>query len=137
MKIKIGTRKSKLALAQTEMFIAKLKSVCNDIEIETVHISTKGDKVLDKSLSSIGGKGVFISELESALLSGEIDLAVHSAKDLPLELAEGLEISAVLERGNYRDVLVTKNNSPIKTLVILLLVREVYAEKVFCIGYIL
>ena len=114
MKIKIGTRKSKLALAQTEMFIAKLKSVCNDIEIETVHISTKGDKVLDKSLSSIGGKGVFISELESALLSGEIDLAVHSAKDLPLELAEGLEISAVLERGNYRDVLVTKNNSPIK-----------------------
>ena len=60
MKIKIGTRKSKLALAQTEMFIAKLKSVCNDIEIETVHISTKGDKVLDKSLSSIGGKGVFI-----------------------------------------------------------------------------
>lgn len=116
MKIKIGTRKSKLALAQTEMFIAKLKSVCNDIEIETVHISTKGDKVLDKSLSSIGGKGVFISELESALLSGEIDLAVHSAKDLPLELAEGLEISAVLERGNYRDVLVTKNNSPIKNI---------------------
>lgn len=137
MKIKIGTRKSKLALAQTEMFIAKLKSVCNDIEIETVHISTKGDKVLDKSLSSIGGKGVFISELESALLSGEIDLAVHSAKDLPLELAEGLEISAVLERGNYRDVLVIKNNSPIKIAVILLLVREVYAEKVFCIGYIL
>lgn len=137
MKIKIGTRKSKLALAQTEMFIAKLKSVCNDIEIETVHISTKGDKVLDKSLASFGGKGVFISELESALLSGEIDLAVHSAKDLPLELAEGLEISAVLERGNYRDVLVTKNNSPIKTLVILLLVQEVYAEEVFCIGYIL
>lgn len=116
MKIKIGTRKSKLALAQTEMFIAKLKSVCNDIEIETVHISTKGDKVLDKSLASFGGKGVFISELESALLSGEIDLAVHSAKDLPLELAEGLEISAVLERGNYRDVLVTKNNSPIKNI---------------------
>lgn len=137
MKIKIGTRKSKLALAQTEMFIAKLKSICNDIEIETVHISTNGDKVLDKSLASIGGKGVFISELESALLSGEIDLAVHSAKDLPLELAEGLEISAVLERGNYRDVLVTKNNSPIKTLVILLLVQEVYAEEVFCIGYIL
>lgn len=53
MKIKIGTRKSKLALAQTEMFIAKLKSVCNDIEIETVHISTKGDKVLDKSLASL------------------------------------------------------------------------------------
>lgn len=116
MKIKIGTRKSKLALAQTEMFIAKLKSICNDIEIETVHISTKGDKVLDKSLASIGGKGVFISELESALLFGEIDLAVHSAKDLPLELAEGLEISAVLERGNYRDVLVTKNNSPIKNI---------------------
>ena len=80
MKIKIGTRKSKLALAQTEMFIAKLKSICNDIEIETVHISTKGDKVLDKSLASIGGKGVFISELESALLSGEIDLATGSIR---------------------------------------------------------
>lgn len=72
--------------------------------------------MLDKSLASFGGKGVFISELESALLSGEIDLAVHSAKDLPLELAEGLEISAVLERGNYRDVLVTKNNSSIKNI---------------------
>lgn len=137
MKIKIGTRKSKLALAQTEMFIAKLKSVCNDIEIETVHISTKGDKVLDKSLSSIGGKGVFISELESALLSGEIDLAVHSAKDLPLELAEGLEISAVLERGNYRDVLVIKNNSPIKNSSDFVVGTGSIRRKSFCIGYIL
>lgn len=114
MKIRIGTRKSRLALAQTELLINKLKTAFNDIETEIVHISTKGDRNLDRPLSSFGGKGVFISELEEALLSGEVDLAVHSAKDLPLELAEGLEISAVLERGNYRDVLVARNNFPIK-----------------------
>lgn len=114
MKIRIGTRKSRLALAQTEMLINKLKAAFDDIETEIVHISTKGDRNLDKPLSSFGGKGIFISELEAALLSDKIDLAVHSAKDLPLELAEGLEISAVLERGNYRDVLVARNNFPIK-----------------------
>ena len=114
MKIKIGTRKSKLALAQTEMFAKALQNRFKNTEIEIVHISTKGDKILDKPLAMIGGKGVFISELENALLSGEADMAVHSAKDLPLELADGLEISSALNRGNYRDVLVTRKNEPIK-----------------------
>ncbi|MCI7804529.1 MAG: hydroxymethylbilane synthase [Oscillospiraceae bacterium] len=107
MKIKIGTRKSSLALAQTDMVIKSLHDVFPDIETEIVHITTKGDKILDKPLARIGGKGVFVSEIESALKSGEIDIAVHSAKDLPYKLAENLEISGVLKRGNYRDVLVT------------------------------
>lgn len=114
MKVRIGTRKSKLALAQTEMFANALKKRFDDIETEIVCISTKGDKILDKPLAMIGGKGVFISELENALLNGEVDMAVHSAKDLPLELADGLEISSALNRGNYRDVLVTRKNEPIK-----------------------
>lgn len=80
MKIKIGTRKSKLALAQTEMFAKALQNRFKNTEIEIVHISTKGDKILDKPLAMIGGKGVFISELENALLSGEADMAVHSAR---------------------------------------------------------
>lgn len=114
MKVRIGTRKSKLALAQTEMFANALKKRFDDIDTEIVCISTKGDKILDKPLAMIGGKGVFISELENALLSGEADMAVHSAKDLPLELADGLEISSALQRGNYRDVLVARKNEPIK-----------------------
>lgn len=114
MKVRIGTRKSKLALAQTEMFAKALQNRFKNTEIEIVHISTKGDKILDKPLAMIGGKGVFISELENALLSGEADMAVHSAKDLPLELADGLEISSALQRGNYRDVLVARKNEPIK-----------------------
>lgn len=114
MKVRIGTRKSKLALAQTEMFANALKKRFDDIDTEIVCISTKGDKILDKPLAMIGGKGVFISELENALLSGVADMAVHSAKDLPLELADGLEISSALNRGNYRDVLVARKNNPIQ-----------------------
>lgn len=114
MKVRIGTRKSKLALAQTEMFANALKKRFDDIDTEIVCISTKGDKILDKPLAMIGGKGVFISELENALLSGAADMAVHSAKDLPLELADGLEISSALNRGNYRDVLVTRKQSDTK-----------------------
>lgn len=107
MKIKIGTRKSSLALAQTDMVIKSLHDAFPDIETQIVHITTKGDKILDKPLARIGGKGVFVSEIESALQNGEIDIAVHSAKDLPYKLAGNLEISGVLKRGNYRDVLVT------------------------------
>lgn len=107
MKIRIGTRKSRLAIAQTKMAENALKKAFPEIETEIVHITTKGDKILDKPLNALGGKGVFTGEIERALLCGEIDMAVHSAKDLPVFLADGLEISAVLPRGNYRDVLVT------------------------------
>lgn len=120
MKIRIGTRKSKLALVQTQMVADKIRDAIADAEIEIVHISTTGDKILDKPLTTIGGKGVFVSEIEKAIQTGKIDIAVHSAKDLPIELGEGLEICAVLQRGDYRDVLVTpkgraiQNNSKYK-----------------------
>lgn len=107
MNIKIGTRKSKLALAQTNMIVNEIKKYFPSINIEVVHFTTKGDKVLNKPLINIGGKGVFVTEIEDALLNKEIDLAVHSAKDLPLQLQDNLTISAVLKRGNYRDTLVT------------------------------
>lgn len=111
MKIKIGTRNSKLALAQTELVKNTLLSKNRDLNIEIVPIVTKGDKILDRPLSKIGGKGIFISEIERALLNGEIHMAVHSAKDLPTKLEENLEISAVLSRENSKgdpaDVLVT------------------------------
>lgn len=106
MKIRIGTRKSRLALAQTEMAVQALKTKYPDIETEIVEISSRGDKYIDRPISQIGGKGVFSSELEERILSGEIDAAVHSAKDLDIDLPDGLEISAVLKRGNHRDVLV-------------------------------
>lgn len=107
MNIKIGTRKSKLALAQTNMVVNEIIKYFPSINIEVVHFTTKGDKVLNKPLINIGGKGVFVTEIEDALLNKEIDLAVHSAKDLPLKLQDNLTISSVLKRGNYRDTLVT------------------------------
>lgn len=107
MNIKIGTRKSKLALAQTNMVVNEIKKYFPSINIEVVHFTTKGDKVLNKPLINIGGKGVFVTEIEDALLNKEIDLAVHSAKDLPLKLQDNLTLSSVLKRGNYRDTLVT------------------------------
>ena len=113
MNIKIGTRKSKLALAQTNMVVNEIKNYFPSINIQVVHFTTKGDKVLNKPLINIGGKGVFVTEIEDALINKEIDLAVHSAKDLPLQLQDNLTISAVLKRGNYRDTLVTAKGKEI------------------------
>lgn len=106
-KIRIGTRGSQLALKQAELVQAALQKAFGGLVIEIAVIRTRGDQIQDKPLSEIGEKGVFASELERALQDGEIDLAVHSAKDLPMELAEGLMIAAVLPRGDVRDVLVT------------------------------
>lgn len=105
--IRIGTRKSALALIQTELIAEALGRAWPDIEIEIVTKDTQGDKILDKPLQEFGGKGVFVSELEQAILDGTIDLAVHSAKDIPMELAPGLALVAVSEREDPRDVLVT------------------------------
>ncbi len=107
MKLRIGTRKSKLAIVQTELVRDVLLEHFPDMEIELVPMSTKGDRHLDRSLASFGGKGVFTKELEEALLAGEIDMAVHSAKDMPMEFPEGLSLGAVLPREDPRDVLVT------------------------------
>ncbi len=105
--IKIGTRKSALAMAQTRLVLEKLQQVYPALQLELVPITTKGDRILTQPLSHMGGKGVFVSEIEQALQQGKIDLAVHSGKDLPVELGAGLTIAAVLERGDPRDVLVT------------------------------
>ena len=107
MKLRIGTRKSKLAMIQTEIVRDAILRKFPETEIEMVPMSTKGDLILDRSLTSFGGKGVFTGELETALLDGEIDMAVHSAKDMPMEFPEGLCIGAVLEREEAADVLVT------------------------------
>lgn len=108
MIIRIGTRRSRLALAQTAMVAAALTERFPGTEIHTVEIVTHGDRVLDKPLDKIGGKGVFVEEIEQAMRSGEIDVAVHSAKDLPVQLGEGLEIAGVLSRGDSRDMLITR-----------------------------
>ena len=105
-KIRIGTRGSKLALKQAALVQAALLETDRGLETEIVVVHTKGDQIQDKPLSEIGDKGVFASELERALQKGEIDLAVHSAKDLPMALEEGLFIAAALPRGDVRDVLV-------------------------------
>lgn len=104
MKIRIATRKSKLALWQT-YYIEKLLQK-EGLETEIVSFETIGDKILDRSLSKIGSKGVFTEELENALLTGEVDIAVHSAKDLQSDLGTKLEIIAFTEREEVNDVLV-------------------------------
>ncbi len=110
MKVRIGTRGSKLALWQTEFVRRKLSDVFPDVEIEVKVIKTKGDKILDSPLSKIGDKGIFTREIEIELLNREIDIAVHSLKDLPTKLPEGLIIGAVTEREDVRDVLISKDN---------------------------
>lgn len=104
--LKIGTRGSKLALKQTNIVCDLIKANYPDVETEIVVIKTKGDIILDKPLSDIGDKGLFVSEIEEALLSGRIDIAIHSAKDLPSELAEGLDIVSTPIRAVEKDVLI-------------------------------
>ena len=105
--IRLGTRKSRLAMVQTELCAAALKAAEPGLEVEIVPIVTTGDRIQGKALTEFGGKGVFITEFEEAVLAGTIDAAVHSAKDMPTELEKGLEIAAVLEREDPRDVLVS------------------------------
>lgn len=92
-KIRIGTRGSRLALRQASLVQEALLKADSEIETEIVVLHTKGDKIQDKPLSEIGDKGIFASEFEQALLENKIDIAVHSAKDLPVVLAEGLTIA--------------------------------------------
>ncbi|MFC2607926.1 MAG: hypothetical protein ACFNY0_07575, partial [Selenomonas sp.] len=96
--IVIGTRSSKLALWQADYVEAKLREKYPELHVVQKRMTTKGDRVLDAPLAKIGGKGLFTKELEQAMLAGEIDLAVHSLKDMPTELPEGLMLAAVTER---------------------------------------
>ena len=103
----IGTRKSKLAVIQGEIVKRSLLAAFPDLSVHIKTYSTKGDKHLEKPLYTLGGKGVFTKELEEALIKGEIDLAVHSAKDVPMEIPDSLCLCSVLEREDGRDVLVS------------------------------
>jgi hydroxymethylbilane synthase len=103
----VGTRGSKLALKQTEVTIGLLKKVYPDYDYSVKIIKTKGDTVWDAPLHLVGGKGLFVKEIEEALIRKEIDMAVHSMKDLPTELEGGLVLAAILEREDPRDVFIS------------------------------
>jgi len=114
--VRIGTRKSPLALWQAEFVKTELQAHFPDIDFSLHHIQTKGDKILDSPLSKIGDKGLFTREIEHALLRREIDLAVHSLKDLPTKTPDGLAISAITKREDTRDVLISKTPTTLLTL---------------------
>ncbi|TCP63641.1 hydroxymethylbilane synthase [Baia soyae] len=114
--IVVGTRKSKLAMTQTNWVIDRLKEMEPNLTVELEKIVTKGDKILDVTLSKVGGKGLFVKEIESALLNGEIDLAVHSMKDLPAEMPEGLMIGAIPVREDVRDCFLSRDGSTLEEL---------------------
>ncbi len=106
MKFRVGTRGSKLALKQTEIFIQNMKKNFPDAEFDLCIIKTKGDKILDAPFSRIPHKGLFVKDIEDELLKGNIDFAVHSLKDVPLDVPEELSLSAFLERENPADVII-------------------------------
>lgn len=106
MKLRIGSRESRLAIIQSELVMAALRTACPDMELELITMKTTGDRILDRTLDRVGGKGLFVKELDAALRSGRIDLAVHSCKDLPMDLPEDLPIAAFLPREDPRDALV-------------------------------
>ncbi|WP_373892979.1 hydroxymethylbilane synthase [Virgibacillus natechei] len=115
-KIVIGSRKSNLALTQTEWVIDQLKEAGLQNEFEVREISTKGDRILDVTLSKVGGKGLFVKEIEQAMYNKEIDFAVHSMKDMPSEMPEGLMITTIPVREDHRDAYIAKNNVALKDL---------------------
>jgi hydroxymethylbilane synthase len=116
MRIRIATRKSALALWQANHVADALSGLDGVDGIELVPLSTRGDEILDRSLQRIGGKGLFIKELEIAMQRGEADIAVHSMKDVPADMPEGFCIAALLERANHADALVTTNNAQLDDL---------------------
>jgi hydroxymethylbilane synthase len=114
--IRIGSRPSRLALAQAELVRQNLAAVVPSVTIEIVPIRTSGDRMAAATLAEVGGKGLFIKELEQALGEGRIDFAVHSMKDLPAQLASGFRIAAVPERGDPRDAMLSRVGGAIAAL---------------------
>lgn len=118
--ITVGTRQSGLALTQTGHVVDDLRRICAengiDCHFELKKIVTKGDRILDVTLSKVGGKGLFVKEIEQALLDGEIDMAVHSMKDMPFELPEGLVVGAVPQREDARDALIARGHRSLDEL---------------------
>jgi hydroxymethylbilane synthase len=113
---RIGTRGSPLAVWQAEWVRARLLALHPEHTAEIIKIKTTGDKILDVPLAKVGGKGLFVKEIENALLEGQIDLAVHSMKDMPAEVPPGLCIGVVPERENPLDILIARNGSAFEDL---------------------
>jgi len=107
--LKIASRESALALWQSRYIKAQLESIYPELEVEIVGMTTKGDQILDVPLAKIGGKGLFVKELETSMLAGTTDIAVHSMKDVPMEFPENLELAAICERENPFDAFVSNN----------------------------
>ena len=114
--LRIATRKSPLALWQAEHVAARLTAAHPGLRVELVKMVTRGDKILDAPLAKVGGKGLFVKELEQGLLEGAADLAVHSMKDVPAELPEGLQLTAMLPREDPRDALVSARYATLDAL---------------------
>lgn len=114
--LRIATRKSPLALWQTEHVAAQLRQIYPELEIEFVPLSTRGDEQLDRSLAAIGGKGLFLKELELAMERGEADCAVHSLKDVPMELEPGFTLPAILKRADSADAFISNQYDSIQDL---------------------
>ncbi|MGD6779732.1 hydroxymethylbilane synthase [Sutcliffiella horikoshii] len=109
-KIIVGSRRSKLALTQTNWVIDQLKALGAPFDFEVKEIVTKGDQILDVTLSKVGGKGLFVKEIEQAMMDKEIDMAVHSMKDMPAVLPEGLTIGCIPFREDHRDAFISKDH---------------------------
>ncbi|HEV8693400.1 MAG TPA: hydroxymethylbilane synthase [Lysobacter sp.] len=114
--LRIATRKSPLALWQSEHVAAALRAAHPGLDVVLVPMSTRGDEVLDRSLAAIGGKGLFLKELELAMLRGEADCAVHSLKDVPMELEPGFALPAILQRADYADAFVSNRYDNVEAL---------------------
>ena len=114
--IRIATRQSKLALWQAEHVAAQLRRAHPDLGVELVPMTTRGDAIQDRSLAAIGGKGLFIKELEVALEEGRADIAVHSMKDVPAEMPPGMTLGAILIRADARDALVSNHHADLAAL---------------------
>lgn len=114
--LKIVTRKSPLAMWQAEHVRDLLLKAHDDLKVELIGIETQGDKILDSPLAKIGGKGLFVKELENALLDGRADIAVHSMKDVTVDMPDGLSLPIILEREDPRDVLIAPNPTSISDL---------------------
>lgn len=114
--LRIATRRSPLAMWQAEHVQSRLLELYPDLTVELVTFKTQGDIILDTPLSKIGGKGLFVKELEVAMLAGDADIAVHSMKDVPMEFPEGLELGIILERENPRDAFVSNHYKTLQDL---------------------
>lgn len=114
--LRLATRKSALALWQTEHVAARLRAAHPGLEVELVPMTTRGDKILDRPLADIGGKGLFLKELEVAMLEGAADAAVHSLKDVPMELDGPFELAAILERADAFDAFISARFSHLDQL---------------------